>query len=134
MNQHLINHESLLSFILGGNALFTIKNPQTGNRFTFKVKKHKINDLFFVQVLTGPDIYEYIGLITKSNFRHSQKSRISSDAQSVKVFDFLIKKATTNTLPSFIEVWHEGKCCKCGRSLTDPESIQLGMGPQCRKF
>ena len=24
------------------------------------------------------------------------------------------------------------KCCKCGRPLTDPFSIALGMGPECR--
>ena len=133
MNQHIVNHEKALDFILGGNALFTIKNPKTNNRFTYKVKKHKIQDLFFVQVLTGPDIFEYFGLIKNSNFRHSQKSRISDEAQSVKVFDFLITKLQNNNLLDFIEIWHEGKCCKCGRTLTDPTSIELGIGPQCRK-
>ncbi len=24
------------------------------------------------------------------------------------------------------------KCCKCGRPLTDPFSIAIGMGPECR--
>lgn len=24
------------------------------------------------------------------------------------------------------------RCCKCGRALTDPFSIAVGMGPECR--
>ena len=28
-----------LQFILAGNALFTVENAETGNRFTFKVRK-----------------------------------------------------------------------------------------------
>jgi hypothetical protein len=26
----------------------------------------------------------------------------------------------------------KARCCKCGRALTDPFSIALGMGPECR--
>jgi hypothetical protein len=29
------------------------------------------------------------------------------------------------------EVMHVGKCCKCRRLLTTPESIQRGIGPEC---
>ena len=31
-------------------------------------------------------------------------------------------------------IQHIGKCCKCGRPLTDPESIKLGVGPICAKL
>ena len=26
-----------------------------------------------------------------------------------------------------------GRCRRCGRALTDPESIELGEGPECRR-
>ena len=26
-----------------------------------------------------------------------------------------------------------GRCCSCGRDLTDPESVELGIGPVCRE-
>jgi hypothetical protein len=82
--------------------------------------------------LTNPDVYEFIGSIrVGSKFKHSKKSRISDEAQSVKVFDFVLNKLISNSLPTFIEIWHEGKCCKCGRTLTTPESIQRGIGPEC---
>lgn len=34
--------------------------------------------------------------------------------------------------PSGVEVRHDGRCSRCGRALTDPESIDVGMGPICR--
>ena len=27
--------------------------------------------------------------------------------------------------------WHEGRCGRCGRKLTVPESIEAGYGPEC---
>ena len=32
-----------------------------------------------------------------------------------------------------VTLQHIGKCCKCGRKLTDPKSIELGIGPECAK-
>ena len=129
---HIIKHDVALNFIFGGNSIFTCRNTKTGNRFTFKVTKHKKEDVYFVKVLTNPDVYEFIGSIRKeSAYKHSPKSRISTEAQSVRVFDFLVNKLRTNTLPEFVEIWHEGRCAKCGKTLTDPESIKLGFGPFC---
>jgi len=132
MTEHIVKHEEVLGFIFGGNALFTVKNPKTENRFTFKVTKHKKEDIFFVKVLTNPDVYEFIGSIRPgTRFKHSKKSRISDEAQSVKVFDFVFNTLITKSLPQFIEIWHEGRCCACGKTLTTPESIQRGIGPEC---
>ena len=30
-----------------------------------------------------------------------------------------------------VQVWHEGRCGKCGRKLTVPESLTSGLGPEC---
>jgi hypothetical protein len=130
-----IKHKLALDFIFGGKSLFTVKNPQTGNRFTFKVKKSKENDVFFVSVLTNSDNkYEYIGYIKlNSNFKHSTKSRITSSAMSVKVFDYVVKSLINNKLPDFIEIWHHGRCARCSRVLTVPESIESGFGPDCMR-
>jgi hypothetical protein len=49
------------------------------------------------------------------------------------VFDYVLNKLKTNKLPEFVEVWHEGKCGKCGRALTVPSSILTGIGPECSK-
>ena len=55
-----------LQFILAGNALFTVENTATGNRFTFKVRKPDDDKPHFVSVLTGPDNehdYAFLGTV-----------------------------------------------------------------------
>lgn len=134
MKGHPIKHSDALSFILAGNAIVTFLNTQSENRFTFKVKKSKGGDFYFVSLLTSPETYQYIGTVSNGIFRLGKKSKVSGDAQSVKVFDYVIKKLKSNTLPSFIEIWHEGKCGRCGRTLTVPSSIESGLGPECIKM
>ena len=135
-----LNHSDALDFIFAGKAHVTFVNTRTGNRFTFKVKKKKkakdevAPDIFFVSVLTGTSEYTFIGSVIDSKYRHSKKSKIGIDAQSVKVFKFVLSQLLTNTLPDFIEVWHEGCCGRCGRRLTVPISIVTGFGPECVKL
>ena len=47
-----ISHEKAIDFILGGKAFVTFQNPASGNRYTYKVVKHKLDDIYFVNVLT----------------------------------------------------------------------------------
>ena len=119
MNGHKLDNAGALKFIFAGNSLVTFLNSKSENRFTFKIKQAKESNLFFVSVLTSPDIYTYIGTVVDGNFKHGKKSHISADAQSVKTFEYVFDKLKSNTLLDFIEVWHEGKCGKCGRTLTE---------------
>jgi len=122
-----------LKFIFAGKSVVTFVNTKTGNRFTFKVKQAKDSNLFFVSILTNPDQYTYIGTCIEGNYKHGKKSNINSDSQSVKVFEYMITRLMSNTLPDFLEVWHEGFCGKCGKRLTVPSSIVTGIGPDCIK-
>lgn len=120
-------------FILGGNATFTIENLDTGNYFTFKVRQPDSNKPHFVKVLTGPDNtqdYQFLGTIfNKQTYRHGKKSRITQNAQSAKVFQWLWQNI--DNLPDNVEVKHMGNCGVCGRPLTTPESLDRGIGPIC---
>lgn len=131
---HKLNNSEALKFIFAGKSLFTCLNTKTSNRFTFKVKKAKNSDIFFVNILTNPEIYQYIGTIVEGVFRYGKKSKISIDSQSVAVFNYVLNKLKINNLPDFVEVWHEGRCGKCGKVLTVPSSIMNGLGPDCAKF
>jgi hypothetical protein len=133
MKGNKIEHSKAIDFLLGGKSIFTFVNTKTENRFTFKVKKHKTDDVFFVSVLTNPEVYQFVGSLKNKAFTHSRKSKISKDAQSVRVFDYVFSNLCKGTLPEFIEIWHEGKCGKCGRTLTVPSSIESGFGPECSK-
>jgi hypothetical protein len=133
MEGRKLKNSDALKFIFAGKSIVTFLNTKTNNRFTFKVKAAKDSNLFFVSVLTNPDSYTYIGTCIEGKFRHGKKSNISFDAQSVKVFDFILNKLVLGTLPEFVEVWHEGHCGKCGKRLTVPSSIENGLGPECIK-
>ncbi len=134
MEGHKItNTKEALKFMFAGKSIITFLNSQSSNRFTFKVKQAKDSNLFFVSVLTSPDTYTYIGTCIEGNYKHGKKSTISQDAQSVKVFNFMLNRLKTDNLPDFLEVWHEGHCGKCGKRLTVPSSILNGLGPECIK-
>ncbi len=135
MSGHKLNNSDALKFMFAGNSTFTVVNTKTENRFTFKVKKSKDKDsnLFFVSVLTGTDNYTYLGTTIEGIYRHGKKSAVSPQAQSVKVFDYVLGKLKLGNLQEFVEVWHEGTCGKCGRVLTVPSSIENGLGPDCIK-
>lgn len=133
METEIKDRQDSIKFILAGNSSVTFVNSQTGNRFTYKIKKSKDSDLYFVNLLNSPGNYVYIGVIVPDGFRHGKKSSVGNNAQSVKVFDYVYSNLIRNTLANFIQIWHEGKCGKCGKELTDPTSIMLGLGPFCAK-
>lgn len=126
-------------FILAGKAIFTILNTKTEKRFTFKVKAKKNDDgskIWFVSVLTGSDNntdYAYLGMINGSGFKSTRASKITENALSFKAFNWLYNKIYTagKYLPEGVHIYHEGRCGRCGRRLTVPESIQSGFGPEC---
>jgi hypothetical protein len=122
-------------FALAGNAIFTLVSKSTGTRFTYRVQVAKDNEsLHFVSVLTGPDNtndYAYLGIIRRGVFFHTKKSRIAWDAPSLKAFDWFWRLAASGAEIKSAEIFHEGRCGRCGRALTVPESIASGFGPEC---
>jgi hypothetical protein len=132
MSKRLENKDAL-KFIFAGNSTVTFLNSKTQNRFTYHVKKAKDSNLFFVSVLTGPEQYSYLGIVSNGIYKHGKKSNFNTGIQSEKVFSYVLNKLKTESLPECVEVWHEGKCGKCGRQLTVPSSIETGIGPECIK-
>lgn len=62
-----------------------------------------------------------------------KQTRISADAPSAAGFRAVFERlqAGDPTLASKCDIRHEGKCGRCGRALTRPESIDTGLGPEC---
>lgn len=146
----LFNAETARTFALAGNARLTIVSMKTGVRFTFKISAPKQNregdhvrpedaSMWFVSLLTGPDndsAYSYLGLLRNGTagvrYEYGRKSKIGQDATSVEAFKWFAQRMNgLGPLPSTLEVWHEGSCGRCGRTLTVPESVASGFGPEC---
>jgi hypothetical protein len=122
------------AFILSGKAKVTLVSKETRTRFTYQVIGKELSDgrtLHFVSLLRGPDNqqdYAYIGTVFDgTEFRHTQKSVVTCEAPSFQAFGWTLNHLDSDQ----IEVWHSGTCGRCGRELTDPESIQRGLGPVC---
>lgn len=130
---------NLNAFVFAGNAVFTVRSAKTETRFTFLVEGSEDRKAFFVSVLNGSDNtsdFGFIGTLFPDNrvFRHSlRKSTISPQAPSAVAAKWVCERIA-NALPlNNCELWHEGKCGRCGRRLTVPESIETGLGPECAK-
>jgi len=122
-------------FILAGQATFTVSNPQ-GVHYTFRVAMS--GTAHFAAVLTGSDnerSYTYAGIVNAvdGSLRATGASRIAADAESWKVLAWALRRIwRQDELPQGYEIRHAGKCGRCGRVLTTPESIESGLGPTCR--
>ncbi len=120
------------AYCLAGHATITIRSISTGQRFTYKIQKADDKDLWFVKLLTGPENtvdYRYIGVID-NGFRITTKSQAGPDAPAVRAISW----ASARWEDPRMEIWHEGRCGRCGRVLTVPESIAGGIGPTCAGY
>ena len=122
--------------LLAGNALFTVQNQASGNHLTYKILQCRDNPrLWFVRAMTGPDNtshFTYLGTIREGvGYQHGRKSRIGADATVATVFNKVWQRL--ECLPATIKVFHAGQCMRCGRTLSVPESIESGYGPECIK-
>lgn len=134
--------ENIRKFVFGGNATFTVQNNNTGRRLTYKVstlKGEKRGEVWFVNVLSGPnneEDFSFVGIVNKQQnlFRLTAKSRVKADSTSFQGFNWLFSQILNNKpLPENVNFYHAGKCARCGRLLTTPESIEAGFGPECVK-
>jgi hypothetical protein len=121
-------------FIEGGNATFTIKSERTGAHFTFRARAKKDGSVTFLSLLNGPDNeadFAYVGLLRDGKVVTTSKSRITKDAPSIRALSWALEQIANDNLPPVLGVYHEGRCGRCNRKLTHPESIETGFGPEC---
>lgn len=127
-------------FILAGNATFTLIGKS--QRFTFKVERAdprqgQPQPPYFVSLLTGSNNetdFSYMGLLVPGSdqVRRTAKSRVTVDSLAMKAINWALPILFRGqALPAPAAVIHEGKCGRCGRKLTTPESVALGIGPDC---
>jgi hypothetical protein len=129
-------------FITAGRAVFTLvgkasrftyrvsrKDPEPGSRYT--------TPTFFVSLLSGPDNtadYRYLGILdpVTGYVRLTRGSKLAPSAPSVQAIQWAFPRIWQHApMPSSFQIHHEGRCGRCGRALTVPESITTGFGPEC---
>lgn len=135
--------QDIRTFIRAGRATFTLQSVETGKHFTFRVVRSsprapgvssQIN--YFVSVLVGPDEWAYMGVaaFAECALRGSKSSKVARADTRWKAFEWFLRKlarTSDGALLRGVIFRHEGKCGRCARELTHPESIDLGIGPEC---
>lgn len=134
----LIPQKEALKFMTGGNSTVTFKSLISGSHFTYKIVASDDQKFLFIKVLNGPD--------NTSNYKDILIFQLKDDgtpclmnrsgvkpSSSIVAFRFVFMNLLLKPgIPmTNLEIWHEGKCCRCGRKLTAPESIANGIGPEC---
>lgn len=140
---------ALRRFIEGGKASFTMVSKKTGERLTFLARRPKEDPLrpglrpIWMSVLTGPNNttdYGFLGTLwVKRNgtatYRPGAMTRIGPEAPSQRAVQWIADGLSAPNggavLFRHAEFWHEGRCGRCGRKLTVPESVASGFGPEC---
>lgn len=146
MNGHEITDlGTIRKLVVAGKAIFTLVSKATGKRFTYKVNKKEANgaypETYFLSVFTGTDNtawnhYTLLGMLdpTTGNVRSPRAERIASDTPSAVAVRWYLDRLFRELPITTVEYWHEGKCARCGRVLTVPDSIAAGVGPECINY
>lgn len=134
------------AFALAGNAIITLQSLRSGQHYTYKIsapnaekqekRGYAPEEVWFVKLLTGGCADEgdwtYLGMIKKQlsgpEFILTRASTHRPESPTVKAFRFFLQ---SSQLHSELVIRHENHCGRCGRTLTHPESIDSGYGPEC---
>lgn len=117
-------------YIRAGNATVTVISHRTGNHFTYNVKS-SVHGGHYVKRVGKNQHHFYLGMIKESGQFVTTKNSAFSDKGMVP-FRWVWEHLAQDRMPPECTVQHEGKCGVCNRPLTDPESVELGVGPVCR--
>lgn len=128
-----------MSELIPFNGRFTIKSPNGGHK-TFQVKTAKggklkgqrILSLFIGRENTNDMQYKGFAFVTESNI-HIWRSQNTKDNQ---VYVSMLKDMVANGENGHYgkmgyTLMLEKKCRVCNRTLTNPSSLVLGVGPEC---
>lgn len=141
------------SFVTAGRAIFTValeaefarKNALPAH-YTYRVAKVENegrDTVYFVGFLTGTDNendYSYVGMLNPNtgDVRLTRASKLTAESMPYRILCRVLANVYGGTTDRLVAAgWglnHEGRCCRCGRTLTTPESCRIGIGPECKKF
>lgn len=128
---------AVVRFVRAGRARVTLTSRRTQARYTYRVAGGEPGSgLLFVSLLAGPDnetSYQYLGTVFRDGaFSTTRKSKLRYDSPPARAFEYFARHVLRGAeMPPELEVRHEGRCGRCGRALTVPESIDRGVGPEC---
>lgn len=120
------------------NGVYTVTSSKTGEHRTFMIRTQDTDAAFapgerIVALLTGPDNendYQPFGFVKPGGrIVVWKKHRGGEFEQLARMLEHLEEHQQAGR----VAVDHEGRCRRCNRRLTTPESIRSGIGPVCER-
>jgi len=141
-----VNPLALPTLFFAGRAVLTFRNTAKETHMTVKVKQLKAkNDrkiklpIFHVFVSLVGDRqtrYVFAGTIFRDSMIFKLHHDVPADSQLGRVMGFIMNALENPQMlkDKKVSLLHEGKCFRCALSLTHPESINTGFGPDCLRY
>lgn len=132
---------TIKNYCMGGNAIVTLISP-SGEHHSYYIrapwKEDKgdfASDIRFVYHKEKHNRWKYVGEIFNDGTRF-KRTKSSCYWEENKVFKgaAYIVKMMNRDFPTSMVLKHGGCCSRCGRELTDPVSIERGLGPKCHRI
>lgn len=126
----------LINNLEGGKAVyFSLKNEETGNHRTFRIKKQGNDEWMPGGILLGylsdsdnNNSYTNFAFINKFWVNCWKKYQGTATEKLGKLVEQVILQQKPNEK---LEIVPAGRCYRCGRQLTVPSSVHRGLGPEC---
>ena len=118
------------------NGFYTVQNVAKGTHRTVRVatvRRGKLEGKRIMSLLTGPDnMNSYTGFgFVDDEGRVQVWRKHQSDRVRLYLAQVIANWAATENKPEGIEILLSKRCRRCNRTLTTPESIERGIGPEC---
>jgi hypothetical protein len=138
--EHIIDPVYYQDFMLSGKPEFTLRSLKTGNEVVFTIRLGKSGDIYWV----NNQLRQLLGslrLMKEASenfwvFEAKTKDILLGQADQIKIFDWFWYNSLIDSYQSLTRIQlinHTGRCGHCHRELTHPESIPIGIGPDCFK-
>lgn len=145
----LINQKDALNFLLAGKSEFVLHSTKTNEDFKFTLTKkesfakkesftNKEEYIYFVNIIIEREkIYAgHIKFDDKTElfiYTQGKRGQLAAEDRNIRSLMFVINKLFRCEIVGNLEIYHVGRCGRCGKKLTTPESILTGLGPTCSK-
>ena len=134
---HLISSSALVSVIgaekNNNGADFTIKSLKTGKDYTYAISRSEFKGNWYTHIKVETGYLQFTRLGSYKGGKILNKGKVVDTPSAVAIAFVLAKveEGKIDFLDANVEVMHKGCCLRCGRTLTDAQSIERGLGPVC---
>jgi len=137
---NIISSETLYNVITrekkNNGAEFTLKSLKSGKDYTYSISRKEFKNKWYthIRVEMGYLNFVYLGSYFNGKLYHKGNVVTTPTATAIAFVLACVERKEFGWLDTNMEVMHTGNCLACGRTLTDADSIQRGLGPVCAGF